>query len=144
MHIALVRFIHNFIPSNKNIIFKNSDNIQDLLLNCGMLVTDYSSISFDALFQNKPVIYVPFDYGKMIKQRGGKQLIDYDNDLPGPVCHTHSEAIDAIVKTVNSKWIIDKKYQDRRLKFFKYIDDDNSERVYQSIISKLTGQRKMH
>ena len=73
----------------------------------------------------------------MIGQRGGKQLIDYDNDLPGPVCHTISETIDAIVSIENSGWAIEKKYQDRRLKFFKYIDDNNSKRVYQSIISNL-------
>ena len=102
-----------------------------------MLVTDYSSVSFDALYQDKPVVYVPFDYETMIGQRGGKELIDYDNDLPGPVCYTVSEAIDSIVSTVSSGWVIDKKYQSRRLKFFKYIDDNNSKRVYQSIVSKL-------
>ena len=137
IHIILSRFIDHFSSCSKNIVFKNSDNIQDLLLNCGMLVTDYSSVSFDALFQNKPVIYVPFDYDTMINQRGGKQLIDYHNDLPGPVCYTVSEAIEAIVSTVNSGWVIDKRYHNRQLKFFKYIDDNNSERVYHSIISNL-------
>ena len=64
----------------------------------------------------------------MIDQRGGKQLINYDNDLPGPVCYTISESVDAIISTVNSGWVIDQKYKDRRLKFFKYIDDNNSKK----------------
>ena len=51
IHIILSRFIHLFSSCSKNILFKNNDNIQDLLLNCGMLITDYSSVSFDAFFK---------------------------------------------------------------------------------------------
>jgi len=137
IHIILSRFINEFRVDSKNILLKNSDNLQDLLLNCGMLVTDYSSVSFDALFQNKPVVYVPFDFEQMITQRGGRQYIEYKKDLPGKICTTVNEAVNEIIHRVESGWIIDDKYKDRRLKFFKHIDAKNSERVYKAILNKL-------
>jgi len=135
IHIVLVRFIDTFSINSKRILFKNSDKLQELLLDCGMLVTDYSSVSFDVLFQNKPVIYVPFDYSHIVKIRGGENYIDYEKDLPGDICYSVEELIVAIINRVNSGWNIAEKYQDRRLKFFKNIDNKNSERVYKSIVS---------
>ena len=137
LHIILERFSKEFLSVSKNILFKNSDNLQDLLLECGMLVTDYSSVSFDMLFQNKPVIYVPFDSKNMMKLRGGGEYIDYQKDLPGDICFTIEETIDAIVDRVDDDWSIETKYEERRLKFFDYIDADNSKRVYHSIINRL-------
>jgi len=137
IHIILSRFINKFTVKSKNILLKNSDNLQDLLLNCGMLVTDYSSVSFDALFQNKPVVYVPFDFNEMVSIRGGEQYIDYKKDLAGEVCITVDETVNEIIARAESGWVIDDKYKDRRLKFFKYIDANNAKRVYDSIINEL-------
>ena len=140
IHIILSRFIDMFKINSQNISLKNSDNLQDLLLNCGMLVTDYSSVSFDALFQSKPVVYVPFDFEQMISMRGGEQYIDYKKDLPGTICTTVDSTVNEMIVRVESGWIIDDKYKDRRLKFFEYIDNKNSKRVYQSILNKLNKE----
>ncbi len=137
LHIILERFSKEFTTISKNIFFKNSDNLQDLLLECGMLVTDYSSVSFDMLFQNKPVVYVPFDSKNMVELRGGGAYIDYQKDLPGDICFTIEDTIDAIISRVDDNWSIDTKYKKRRLKFFDYIDANNSKRVYKSIIDRL-------
>ena len=137
LHIILERFSKEFNSTSKNIIFKNSDNLQDLLLDSGMLVTDYSSVSFDMLFQNKPVVYVPFDSKNMENLRGGGEYIDYQKDLPGELCFTVQETVSEIINRVEDNWNIPKKYQGRTLKFFDSIDGDNSKRVYHSIMDKL-------
>jgi len=134
IHIILARFIDKFTINSKNIMFKNGDNVQDLLLNCGMLITDYSSVSFDALYQNKPVIYVPFDFDDMLKLRGGEQYIDFEKDLPADICYSIKETIDSIKQITRAGWKVNEKYEDRRLKFFKNIDNKNSERVFNSIL----------
>ena len=48
-----------------------------------------------------------------------------------------NEAVNEIIHRVESGWVIDDKYKDRRLKFFKHIDAKNSERVYNAILNKL-------
>jgi CDP-glycerol glycerophosphotransferase (TagB/SpsB family) len=134
IHVVLNRFIKHFNVNSKYISFKNDENIQDLLLNCGMLITDYSSVSFDVLFQNKPVIYAPFDFEHMVALRGGgEQYIDYEKDLPGPICKTADEVINSIIKISENGWKIDRKHKNIRKKWFKYIDANNSKRVYRSI-----------
>jgi len=140
LHIILERFSKEFLSFSKNIIFKNSDNLQDLLIECGMLVTDYSSVSFDMLFQNKPVVYVPFDYENIKNIRGGGEYIDYKKDLPGRLCFTVEETVDEIINRVDDDWSIEKRYQDRKSKFFEYIDGNNSKRVYHSIMERLKGK----
>jgi len=138
LHIILSRFAKHFSSPSKNIIFSNDKDIQSLLLECGALVTDYSSVAFDALYQNKPAIYAPFDYREMMKRRGGEPFIDYERDLPGPLCYTVDDLVNAIISTDQNDWKIEGKFLPRVKKFFTYIDENNSERVYLSIKDKLS------
>jgi CDP-glycerol glycerophosphotransferase (TagB/SpsB family) len=137
LHIILARFAKHFVPQSKQIVMANGDDIQQLLLTCGILMTDYSSVAFDALFQYKPVVYVPFDYDAMMRSRGGEPFIDYATELPGPICKTVDEALDAVEEIVERGWTLSDEYRKRRDCFFEYTDDHNSERVYRSIKKRL-------
>lgn len=46
--------------TSKNVISINKDSISKILKNCSLLITDFSSIMFDAIVQKKPLIlYIP-------------------------------------------------------------------------------------
>ena len=48
------------IKTNKNIIYINQNDISTLLKNSSLIITDFSSILFDAIVQKKPLIlYIP-------------------------------------------------------------------------------------
>lgn len=132
LHFALSRFADCFnLPAEIQQV--NDDNIQTLLGSCGLLVTDYSSVAFDVLLQNKPVIFAPFDYNEMIALRKGTPFIDYEKDLPGPVCYDVETTLRNIRKYIVNGYTIEPEYRERREKFFDYTDRHNSDRIFLEI-----------
>ena len=142
LHIRLSRFSNCFRFSDA-IENANGENIQKLLSSCGMLVTDYSSVAFDVLFQDKPVIFCPFDYDAMMTLRKGPKFIDYEKDLPSPICYTVESTVKQIIDHAVSNYSIKGKYKERRKKFFDYIDSNNCERLYNEI-SLLLNEKNTH
>ncbi len=132
LHIGFARFADCFkLPAE--IRQGNGRNIQELLSTCGLLVTDYSSVAFDVLIQNKPVIFCPFDYSEMKKLRKGADFINYEKDLPGPVCYDQESTVQEIIKHVVKGYSINSIYQRRRKKFFDHLDNRNCDRLYEEI-----------
>jgi CDP-glycerol glycerophosphotransferase len=58
------------------------------LIDC--LVTDYSSIYFDYLFLDRPIIFFPYDFDHYVADER-KLLFDYIDMAPGQLCKTQVE-----------------------------------------------------
>lgn len=57
--------------------------LYDIVSSCDLLVTDYSSISFDLLTVNKPMLYIHTDFEDYVQKRG-IVFDDYELWFPGP------------------------------------------------------------
>ena len=91
--------------------------INDLLLVTDLLITDYSSVIFDFLLLNKPMVFYPYDYDEYVTIRNGFYL-DYKKDLPGPIAYNDKE----LIKILKDKNLINS-YDAKRKKFSKkYIE----------------------
>lgn len=121
-YIILIRLhplVRNKIDNN---LFKNSNFINacnypdasDLLPISDVLITDYSSIFYQYSPLNKPIVFYPYDYDKYKKLRGGF-YIDYEKDLPGPICKTEKELYTTI-KNIDEVY---RKYEPMLKKFNK-------------------------
>ncbi|MCX5749195.1 MAG: CDP-glycerol glycerophosphotransferase family protein [Candidatus Saganbacteria bacterium] len=86
--VLLIRF-HPFdsdkykdIAQNKErIFFDNTDDLYPLLKKADILITDYSSICFDYLLMDKPIVFANFDYADYLKER--PLYCDYAKITPG-------------------------------------------------------------
>ena len=79
-------FFSNMIRYKKysNIyLFPPFKNIYPLLTNTSILITDYSSVYYDFLLKNNPIIFYLFDKEEYQKYRGGKFLVPIDEFTPG-------------------------------------------------------------
>ena len=114
--------------SNSVIIadIKNYD-VQELLKESKLLITDYSSIAFDFAYMRKPIIYYQFDKERYDKQHYQKGYFDYENDGFGPTASNLNELIIYM-------YDIDNKSEERASKFFELYDRKNCERHYEEII----------
>jgi len=97
-----------------------------------VLITDYSSIYFDYLLLDKPIIFTPSDIEDYSRNRG-LLLEPYDYWTPGPKCYDQDTLQYEISKSINDC----EYYQRERLElkniFHKYQDGKSTKRVTQFI-----------
>ncbi|MCV5480587.1 CDP-glycerol glycerophosphotransferase family protein, partial [Escherichia coli] len=62
-------------------IVDNYEPAEDSMLNSDFLITDYSSIYFDYLYLNRPIIFFPFDLEKYTASRDF--YLSYNEATPG-------------------------------------------------------------
>ncbi|MGY3958381.1 bifunctional glycosyltransferase/CDP-glycerol:glycerophosphate glycerophosphotransferase [Aeromonas popoffii] len=110
----------------------NDIDVQSLIISADIMITDYSSASFDMLYQRKPVIYYWFDAQKFFSTRGGP-LVCPRTGIPGPVVTSEHKLIDGINEIIANNINIDKKYEGIANKFFTYRDNKNSKRIIELI-----------
>ncbi len=108
-------------------------DIQALLKECSLMITDYSSVSMDFAYMKKPVIYYQFDEKKYRKYQYGSSYFDYRTCGFGTVAETEEEAVELIVKRIENGFAFDEKAEAAHRAFFKLYDDKNCERVYAAI-----------
>lgn len=97
-----------------------------VLLVTDILLTDYSSIYFDFLVTNKPIIFYSWDSDIYESTRG---MYFDENELPGPIVSTMSDVIDSINKIDQIKDEYREKYTVAKKKFVSYEDGFSTERV---------------
>ena len=108
-------------------------NYQSLLSQSSLLITDYSSVSFDFAYMKKPIIYTQFDYDEYRKKHYKKGYFDYNLDGFGAVCSDIGVCIDNIIEELKDGCKIKKKYLKRIQKFFAFFDRKNNDRIYNII-----------
>ena len=112
---------------NIHILNKDSDT-QEILCITDILITDYSSIYHDFLLLNRPVLLYTYDYDEYVSKRG----IYYDKleeIAPGPILYTSDELLDALNNIDEIKKKYEKKSEELRNYFNKYIDGKSTERL---------------
>ena len=134
-HQHMQKFLSLFDTKSKNVeIIDNSIvDIQTLLKESALLITDYSSVFMDFGYMNKPVIHFQFDEDEFRKNHLAKGYFDYREDGFGPIILNKDEIVRKIVDTIENDYHDDKKYKLRRESFFEVRDQKNSERTYQAI-----------
>ena len=109
-------------------------DLQKLLLEIDLLVTDYSNIAVDFVLTGKPVVFYIFDYHSYVKTC---RSFYYDllQTLPGPFVYEQEELLGYVQ---DQAWFFMDEYQDRyasfRDRFHYYQDGDSSRRVMEKCI----------
>ncbi|SFD10301.1 CDP-glycerol glycerophosphotransferase family protein [Bacillus sp. UNCCL81] len=131
IHHQMQRFLENFIVEHPNIEFllKKDAKVSDLLKESKLLLTDYSSVSSDFFYMNKPVVFYQFDPHK--NHHAPTEQIKY-SDL-GIIVNNEEKLLDEIIKISNRDFTADQVYQQNSRKIFKYKDTNNSKRIFEAI-----------
>ena len=106
-----------------------SEPLNEIMMRCHMLITDYSSVCWDVYYQSKPVLFFQFDYDTYMQNHGS--YMDMEKELFGPRLETCGQLIEAIKERVASGFAEDEDAKAKRNYYFAYIDDENSKRTYE-------------
>ena len=134
-HINMQKYIGEFQFSSKRIKVCNINNtdIQKLLIESKILITDYSSVYMDFAYMNKETIYYHFDYEEYRKKQYSSGYFDYLKDGFGPVTYTKEDTIKELINLLTSP---NNQYKSRMKNFFKLQDRNNSQRIYDILNKK--------
>ena len=100
-------------------------------MQCNLLITDFSSVAWDVYYMNKPVLFYHFDIEEASKTLGF--YMDMKNDLFGERAENPSELMSLITEYIESDFAMKEEFAKGREKYFAYVDDNNSERIWQAI-----------
>lgn len=134
-HFRIQKYISAFHSSNNKVIIASLDNydIQELLKESQLLITDYSSVFFDFGYMKKPVIYYQFDMEYFRKTHYKEGYFSYENNGFGPVYRFEGELMQEIERLLKSDCKITDLYKNRIEKFFPLNDTKNCERNFIAI-----------
>lgn len=128
--------IKNSILGAENIFFYEKLDIYEELSDFDFLITDFSSIYFDFLLLERPIIFAPFDMSGF--EDGVRQLYyDYAEVTPGPKAYSWPEVIKCIEEVMQKPDTYSAQVQQTKNRFHAFVDDRSSARVYREVISLL-------
>ncbi len=142
--VKLIFFIHpkfkdylsRFSAPSENIelVQFGSRPLNEIMMKCQMLVTDYSSVCWDVYYMGKPVIFYQFDYDMYMQVHGS--YLDMEHELFGDRYTELDDVIEGIRKAIENGFEESGRAKEMRSKYFKYIDNDNSKRTYEYLRKK--------
>ncbi len=134
-HYEMQKYADCFCIEDSNIIIaKFSDfDVQQLLIDSKLLITDYSSVYFDFAYMRKPLIYYQFDREQYNANHYSKGYFDFYTIGFGDVSENENDLISSLKHTVSNNFIIEEKYKENMKSFFELYDTDNCERIYRVI-----------
>lgn len=136
-HYEVQKYLHLFQTGSDRIIladFANYD-VQTLLKESKLMVTDYSSVFFDFAYMRKPVVYFQFDQDEFFSKHYNHGYFSYQKMGFGPVTECAESAVDTIIKSAKCDFLPTDEYRERMEAFFPLYDRKNCERIYEAICS---------
>jgi len=114
---------------------KEISDIYPLLKKTDVLITDYSSVYFDYLLLNRPIIFAPFDIDEYLT-RDRELYYSYDKVTPGPKAKNWPDIIYYVSKSLKNNEL-KKEEREKISKIFNlFFDGRSSERLYKILTSK--------
>lgn len=136
-HYCFQPFIGSFLQSvsSDNVIIASSEDydVQRLLIDSDVLITDFSSIFFDFAYMKKPEIFYQFDEEHYRAGHYQEGYFKYRRDAFGPVYTKEDEVLDYLEVLLKNNTEMEPQYEERVDTFFAFRDHNNCERVYNAI-----------
>jgi CDP-ribitol ribitolphosphotransferase len=109
----------------------NDDELNDLLFVTDLLVTDYSSVIFEASLLNIPMLFYAYDLYEYISSRDF--YYDFEGFVPGKIVFSENE----LINSIKAGDFESEKVDGFKNKFFDSLDGKSSQRVADLILSCL-------
>ena len=138
-HYEVQRFLdcfENKLERVKVADFKHND-VQDLLINTDILITDYSSVFFDFSYMLKPIVYFNFNDAAFRAVHYKEGYFSYRRDGFGDVVETEDEVVASLRHILENNLQPDEEYLNRIKSFFAFNDTKNCERNFNAICKLL-------
>lgn len=140
-HPAMQKYLETFSSTCDRVKIASAKNydMQELLIESSLLITDYSSVFFDFAYMNKPLLYYQFDYEKYRLGQYQEGYFSYEKNGFGAVCYSENDLLKKLEAILNDDLKNSVEYESKMLDFFAFRDAKNCMRVYNAILELKRG-----
>lgn len=107
-------------------------DVQKLLMESGMLITDYSSVLFDFAYMGKPVLFYQFDYADFSQKHYETGYFHHEDELLGKTFDNIPDLVNKVRNLLEGR-DDNERYRENAKMFFQYRDSNNCRRIYEGI-----------
>lgn len=135
-HYELQKYRDQFVSACSRVIIADPAqyDVQTLLKESALLVTDYSSVHFDFGYMKKPCLYYQFDPEDFFGRHYGRGYFDFQTMGFGEVTENEEELVDLILEAIEHGFPEKETYRQRCAAFFPLHDQNNCRRIYDEIL----------
>ena len=133
LHAKFQEYAENFKAVSKRIhlISFGEVAVNEMLMRCRMLITDYSSVSWDVLYQDKPVLFYQFDLDKYNEAHGS--YLDMHTELFGDRAENENELLDRLEECIQNDFKMKPEYEAKRNEYLQFKDNQHSRHICEEI-----------
>lgn len=134
-HYEVARHFNDASSSSRRIevVANSGTRVQEYIATARVLVTDYSSVMFDAAYLGTPVLQLPFDLEEFHERHYPRGWFDNGGGEFWPVARTVDDAISELDRILSDGARTERQYRDHIEELFPLRDRQNSRRVYEAI-----------
>ena len=139
-HQLMQKYVGLFSSPSPDIIIGDNQHydVQALLKESALLITDNSSVHFDFAYMRKPVLYYQFDE-EAFQKHNARGFFDYRTMGFGERVDDESELLSLIAGYTSGGFRMKPEFQQRIQGFFPLFDACNCERIYHEVESLIQG-----
>lgn len=136
-HQLVQKHIGLFSSPDENIIIADREHydVQPLLMESAVLVTDFSSVSTDFAYMKKPLLYYQFDEERVFTDHLGRGYFNYRTMGFGEVVEDEEELLKLLDEYLKNGCQMKPMHLKRLEGFFELHDTHNCERIYNEILT---------
>lgn len=133
LHPKFKQYISEFQLDNEHISLKEFQNIKvnEEIMEASLMISDYSSVTWDMFYMKKPVLFYQFDYEKYEEYEGS--YIDMETELFGERALNKEELVQLVQEYAENEFQLKPHYEKLYGEYFKYVDHNNSQRIFDVI-----------
>lgn len=109
-------------------------DVQSLLIESDILITDFSSVFFDFAYMKKPEIFYQFDEERYRDNHYEEGYFQYKRDAFGPVFQSLEDVLSYLELCLGNNSCMENVFVERVNQFFAYTDHCNCERTLKAIL----------
>ena len=134
LHPNMQPFLDYFeIPKSEQItvIRQGERDVQELMKESALMITDYSSVGFDFSFLHRPVLYYQFDRHRFLGKYPSH--LDLDQELPGFIDASEDKILEKMAYFIDRNCENDPEYIERSKVFFNFNDLNSCDRIFEQV-----------
>lgn len=134
---SMLHYISAFTDTACTVVLQSQEDIQQLIKESRLLITDADPIAFDFSFLLKPVLFYQPDIKTLPSEEPFNSNHTYLNELPGEITTSEESLIHLLEQIGINEFQVTRKNQQKADALLYYQDTQSTQRIYEAISTLL-------